>query len=235
MATQDLTAEMLAKFRQSVHLLLVDDDYHILSSLKPLFSGELCSVTTASSLSEALSTIKSSDQWHCWVLDVDLGEGHSGLDVVRRAPGFPYFVILSGLKSMATASQAVKLGAMDVYDKDPNSLDVLVDGVCRIAALGHILGGKATKYLPVFRILTEQTLERPEKWAARACVSLRQLQRICELHELPSVRHSLSHYYALYSLLWKTTEGANANSLPPLLKGTEEGFIQECMKVVLKG
>jgi len=138
--------------------------------------------------------------WHCWILDLDMGKGSIGLDLLRRIVNFPFVIVLSGLRSMTLASDCIREGALSVFDKDPESIGLLCDHVCKVSALGYLLNGNKTQYFPTYKLLMGNEISTPQQWADRACLTLRQLFRICRLHPVRSPRHSICLYRTLYYL-----------------------------------
>jgi ActR/RegA family two-component response regulator len=231
---KDLLNQALALFTAKVNLLLVDDDRLILNSLRRNFISPALNITAIDTFSDAVRAVGSSRvTWHCWVLDIDLGAEKTGIDIMKAAPNYPFVLILSGLQSMGIASQAIKQGALHVFDKDPASFDRLYDEVCKTAALGYVLGGKNTQYLPVYRLLYGSVITTPDEWAEKACVTLRQLHRICEVHPITSPRTTLAHYYALYTMLWKGAQPFD-NALPPGIEERNREYTAECIIYTLR-
>lgn len=189
-------------FKNKINLLVIDDESIVLDVVISIFSSPLFNIRTGSSLAQAFKEIDASDiPWHCWILDINIGERGDGVDIIKRYPKYPFAVMLSGLRSMTKASQALKSGAMKVFDKTPESLELLHDEVCKIASLGFLLGGKSTQYLSNFNHLTENLFSSPAEWAKSACITVRQLERICSSHLLFSPKYCMSLYYTLYHIL----------------------------------
>ncbi len=203
----DLILQGISRF--PVGLLVVDDDPPVVRSLRSVFSCPAFEITSAESYESACEQITSnSDNWHCWIVDIDLGSSRNGIDIISRFLNFPFIVVLSGLQSMQLASEAIQKGAMHVLDKSPDLLDRLHDTVCKTCALSHVLGRKQSKYLPTYRLLEKSVIKSPEEWAEQACVSIRQLHRICDLHAVSGIRATLSAFYGMYYLLCEgTVEG----------------------------
>lgn len=193
---------ILEFFQNKINLLIVDDDLVVLDSIKFLFSSPLFNIMTGSDLKQAFEVINTAqDTWHCWILDIALDEEDDGFKILRQYPQFPFSVMLSGLRSMTTATQALQNGAMKVFDKDPQSITLLHDEVCKIAALGFILNGKGTQYLSHFSLLKDNTFSTPEAWAEAACITVRQLERICAMHSPFTPKYVVALFYTLYALL----------------------------------
>jgi len=109
-------------------LLLVDDDPLFARVLARALSKRGFSVSTASTVAEALGLI-GGDRFHPAFAVVDLNlAGESGLQLVpalRQANSGCRVVILTGYASIATAVEAVKLGASEYLAK-PADVDTIV-------------------------------------------------------------------------------------------------------------
>ena len=187
--------------KNSINLLIVDDFPQMRNAIVELFPSPLFTIHTASSAEEAREVIAGTETWHSWVLDISLEEKYSGIDLLAENPHYPFVVILSGLRSMSVASRAKELGAYKVYDKEPSLLPELHKDLCKLAALSYILNGSNTKYLPLFSLLGQNTIESPDAWASCACITIRQLERICSIHSHLTPRFLLPLYYTLELLL----------------------------------
>jgi ActR/RegA family two-component response regulator len=221
-------------FERKVNLLLVDDDRHILKSLQRNFTSTAFNITALDTFDSARKAAGSvATPWHCWVFDIDLGGGKTGIDIMKSVPNFPFVIVLSGLQSMSVAAEAVQQGALRVFDKDPESFDKLYAQTCKVAALGYVLGGKHTQYLPIYRRLFDSIIVSVDEWADKACLSLRQLHRICDGHPIDNPRFTLELYYGLYFLLWK---GAKFDSMEmPSETGSDTAkYFTDCLATILR-
>ena len=199
----------LTFFEKKINLLIVDDDAIVRDSLSGIFVSPLFNISTTSSWAQACDTIeKSQGPWHCWIVDIDLGKGQCGLDLLSRYPEFKYTIVLSGLGRMSLAAEAIRLGAAMVFDKDPLSIEPLHDKVCKTAALGFLLNGKRCAHIELFQILFDETITTIEEWARRGCIELRKLHRICELYPPLTPNYALALYRAVYCLL-RNPPGSN--------------------------
>ncbi len=195
---------IIDSFNKKINLLIIDDESIVLDVITSIFSSPLFNIYTGSTVAQAFKQIDSAEKpWHCWILDINIGEREDGVDIVRRYPEYPFALMLSGLRSMTKASQALQSGAMKVFDKTPESLDLLHDEVCKTAALGFVLGGKRTQYLKNFTLLMENLFTTPAEWAESKYITVRQLERICSTHSMLSPKYCMSLYYALYYILSK--------------------------------
>jgi two-component system response regulator RegA len=156
MAMADLVAAMPA----DRSLLIVEDDKSFLQRLARAMEGRGFTVTTAESVAEGLSQLETASPAFA-VVDMRLEDGN-GLDVIsalkRRRPD-ARAIILTGYGNIATAVNAVKLGAVDYLSKPVDADDV-------VAALLALDGRKA---------------EPPENPMSADRVRWEHIQRIYEL------------------------------------------------------
>jgi len=108
------------------HVLIIDDESAIRSSLRGILEDEGYSVKTAASGEEGLE-ILTKGSFSLVLLDIWLPE-MNGLDVlaeIRRHEDPPAVVVISGHGTVETAVRAVKLGAYDFLEK-PLSLEKVI-------------------------------------------------------------------------------------------------------------
>jgi len=133
MAMADLVAAMPA----DRSLLIVEDDKSFLQRLARAMEGRGFTVTTAESVADGLAQLETISPAFA-VVDMRLEDGN-GLDVIsalkRRRPD-ARAIILTGYGNIATAVNAVKLGAVDYLSKPVDADDV-------VAALLALDGRKA--------------------------------------------------------------------------------------------
>jgi two-component system, response regulator RegA len=141
-------------------LLIVEDDKAFLQRLARAMEGRGFAVTTAESVADGLLQVEQSPPAFA-VVDMRLGDGN-GLDVIsalkQRRPE-ARGIILTGYGNIATAVNAVKLGAVDYLSKPADADDV-------VTALLASVGGKA---------------EPPENPMSADRVRWEHIQRIYEL------------------------------------------------------
>ena len=223
-------------FRGKVNLLLVEDNPGDLRLLRMAFDSPLLNVATARSFSEAEKVIRTgSENWHCWIVDVNLG-GHNGFELMRLRPNFPFVYFVTGIKSPSLGADAMKLGAMDVFEKGTDSLDFILGEVCRTAALGFVLGGKPTKDLNAFKVLYNDGIMTPTQWTARACIGLRQVHRICNPYPHKTPQYLISLFRAL-SYVMRHTDGMEFSDSKDAGWRPNPAFFPQyaaCMKHVLR-
>lgn len=124
-------------------LLIVDDDQHLLESLRVVFSG-LYTVSTALSAEDAEVLLRVK-QFDAILLDVIL-PGISGVDflqTVRKAhPQLPV-VMISGAPSIKPVMKALELGASDFIRKpyDIDELRIVVARALHLSDLKHQVAG----------------------------------------------------------------------------------------------
>ena len=134
MAMADLVAAAMPSDRS---LLIVEDDKSFLQRLARAMESRGFTVTTAESVADGLTQLETASPAFA-VVDMRLEDGN-GLDVIsalkRRRPD-ARAIILTGYGNIATAVNAVKLGAVDYLSKPVDADDV-------VAALLALDGRKA--------------------------------------------------------------------------------------------
>jgi len=157
MAMADYVAAAMPSDRS---LLIVEDDKSFLQRLARAMEGRGFAVSTAESVADGLTQLESASPAFA-VVDMRLEDGN-GLDVIsalkRRRPD-ARAIILTGYGNIATAVNAVKLGAVDYLSKPVDADDV-------VAALLALDGRKA---------------EPPENPMSADRVRWEHIQRIYEL------------------------------------------------------
>ena len=107
-------------------LLIVEDDKSFLQRLARAMESRGFTVTTAESVAEGLTQLETASPAFA-VVDMRLDDGN-GLDVIsalkRRRPD-ARAIILTGYGNIATAVNAVKLGAIDYLSKPVDADDVV--------------------------------------------------------------------------------------------------------------
>ena len=123
MAMADLVAAAMPSDRS---LLIVEDDKSFLQRLARAMEGRGFNVTTAESVADGLTQLETASPAFA-VVDMRLEDGN-GLDVIsalkRRRPD-ARAIILTGYGNIATAVNAVKLGAVDYLSKPVDADDVV--------------------------------------------------------------------------------------------------------------
>ena len=157
MAMADYVAAAMPSDRS---LLIVEDDKSFLQRLARAMESRGFAVTTAESVAEGIAQLEMASPAFA-VVDMRLEDGN-GLDVIsalkRRRPD-ARAIILTGYGNIATAVNAVKLGAVDYLSKPVDADDV-------VAALLALDGRKA---------------EPPENPMSADRVRWEHIQRIYEL------------------------------------------------------
>lgn len=153
-------ADFAAAMPSDRSLLIVEDDKSFLQRLARAMEGRGFAVTTAESVAEGLTQLETASPAFA-VVDMRLEDGN-GLDVIsalkRRRPD-ARAIILTVYGNIATAVNAVKLGAVDYLSKPVDADDV-------VAALLALDGRKA---------------EPPENPMSADRVRWEHIQRIYEL------------------------------------------------------
>src|SRR6266404_1350599 len=108
-------ADLVAAMPGDRSLLIVEDDKSFLQRLARAMEGRGFTVTTAESVADGLTQLETTSPAFA-VVDMRLGDGN-GLEVIsalkRRRPD-ARAIVLTGYGNIATAVNAVKLGAVDV-------------------------------------------------------------------------------------------------------------------------
>ena len=153
-------ADVVAAMPGDRSLLIVEDDKSFLQRLARAMEGRGFAVTTAESVADGLTQLETTSPAFA-VVDMRLEDGN-GLDVIsalkRRRPD-ARAILLTGYGNIATAVNAVKLGAVDYLSKPVDADDV-------VAALLALEGRKA---------------EPPENPMSADRVRWEHIQRIYEL------------------------------------------------------
>ena len=106
-------------------LLIVEDDKSFLTRLARAMEARGFEVATAESVAEGLLQVEKAPPFYA-VVDMRLGDGN-GLDVIsalkKRRPE-AHGVVLTGYGNIATAVNAVKLGAIDYLSKPADADDI---------------------------------------------------------------------------------------------------------------
>src|SRR3954452_7455051 len=119
-------ADLLAAMPADRSLLIVEDDKSFLQRLARAMEGRGFTVTTAESVAEGLQQLEQSAPAFA-VVDMRLADGN-GLDVIsalKRRRADARAIILTGYGNIATAVNAVKLGAVDYLAKTVDDDDVV--------------------------------------------------------------------------------------------------------------
>ncbi len=153
-----------------IHILVVDDDPGFRALLETILTGEGYTVTTASNVSAAIRASQQR-QFHLAISDLKLPDG-DGLAVLRAikdaSPATPV-IMITGFGTVASAVEAMKLGAEDYIGKplhSPEELRILV-----------------RKALERGQLQQEHALLREESEARFSCGSL--------IADHPAMRHVL--------------------------------------------
>ncbi|HWD14575.1 ActR/PrrA/RegA family redox response regulator transcription factor [Pseudochrobactrum sp. sp1633] len=106
-------------------LLLVDDDKPFLQRLARAMESRGFTVTTAESVEEGIAAVKLAAPAYA-VVDMRLGDGN-GLDIIeaiRTKREDTRAIVLTGYGNIATAVNAVKIGAIDYLSKPADADEV---------------------------------------------------------------------------------------------------------------
>lgn len=107
-------------------LLLVDDDITFCSVLKPALEKRNFSVTVANDVTTAIELAEQTEPEYA-VIDLRIGF-ESGLEMVKKLISLDsntQIVMLTGFASIATAVEAIKLGAIHYLTKPANADEIV--------------------------------------------------------------------------------------------------------------
>ena len=124
-------------------LLVVDDDAPFLRRLARAMETRGFTVDTAESVAEGIAKAKTNPPKYA-VVDLRLGDG-SGLDVIaaiRQRRDDTRIIMLTGYGNIATAVNAVKLGAVDYLAKPADADDIFAALTQRPGGGGGGRGGE---------------------------------------------------------------------------------------------
>jgi two-component system, response regulator RegA len=175
-------AEPAAEVPRERSLLIVDDDRSFLQRLAKALEQRGFNVTTAESVADGLLQVEKSTPAFA-IVDMRLGDGN-GLDVIsalkRRRPD-ARGVILTGYGNIATAVNAVKMGAVDYLAKPVDADDVvaalLAQGSSKIEPPENPMSADRVRWEHIQRIY-ELCGRNVSETARRLNMHRRTLQRI---------------------------------------------------------
>jgi len=108
------------------NLLLVDDDETFCSVLKPALEKRNFQVTVANDVKSGISLAEQTEPEYA-VIDLRIGHD-SGLEMVKKLislDGNTQIIMLTGFASIATAVEAIKLGAIHYLTKPANADEIV--------------------------------------------------------------------------------------------------------------
>ena len=163
-------------------LLIVEDDKSLLVRLARAMEQRGLAVATAETVAEGLLQVEKAPPYYA-VVDMRLGDGN-GLDVIsalkRRRPE-SHGVVLTGYGNIATAVNAVKLGAIDYLAKPADADDVvnalLNTGSAKIEPPQNPMSADRVRWEHIQRIY-EMCNRNVSETARRLNMHRRTLQRI---------------------------------------------------------
>src|ERR1700679_2353657 len=142
------------------NVLLVDDDTALLSSLAQVLKHHDFTVTTASTVSEALKYI-SSGQYDVLLSDLHMPGAGDGLTVVsamRHSNPKAVTMLLSSFPEMDAAAQAILLQADEILVK-PMNMPALVDAIKNRLASGPSRFRVVESVATILERSTENTIQ----------------------------------------------------------------------------
>ena len=119
-------ADLAAAISSERSLLIVDDDKSFLQRLARAMEGRGFQVITAESVADGVAQVEKASPAFA-VVDMRLSDGN-GIDVItalKRRRADARGIILTGYGNIATAVNAVKLGAIDYLAKPADADDVI--------------------------------------------------------------------------------------------------------------
>jgi CheY-like chemotaxis protein len=199
-AASTAVKQLIIPVEKFINILFVDDDPAQFTLLRSLLESSYVNIVHAASIDAARLRIRQQSlTWHCWILDINLGLNSNGLTLLDEFSHFPYIIVLSGLGNMRLSFEATRKGALEVFDKTPEILrGSFLEKVYRTAVLGYLLQGKNTDYLNTFLCLKELYITSAPNWAETACIGIRYLERLCNLHVGLAPRYVIPLYYTVY-------------------------------------
>jgi hypothetical protein len=199
------TDTVLSFLSGRINLLIVEDEVGLLLMLKKTFSLPFINVVQASSMEEARDAIaRPGAAWHCWIVDMCLGEKkNAGTALIEGQNHFPFAIVYSGLGSMESAAGAIQKGAAAVIDKGADTLEKLLWEACRLMPLGVLCKGILRKKKELLFLFREHIIRDPNEWADKAGISLRQIENISLSATCIPPSFTIPFYYGLRYLLAK--------------------------------
>lgn len=214
-----------------IKLLIVEDEMSLLLMLKKTFSVPAIDVVQASSMKEAREAIaRPGAAWHCWIVDMCLGEKkNAGTALIEEHDNFPFAIVYSGLGSMEGAASAIRKGAAAVIDKGVDTIDKLIWEACSLMPLGVLCKGILRKKKEMLFLFREHIIRDPNGWADIAGITLRQLENISLSAAGMPPSYTIPFYYGLRYLL-ATSLGVDRQ----FIKAADRTFCRSCVEYLEK-
>jgi hypothetical protein len=214
-----------------INLLIVEDEVSLLLMLKKTFSLPYINVVQASAVKEARDAIaRSRAAWHCWIVDMCLGEeSGAGTTLIEQHGNFPFAIVYSGLGSMESAAGAIQKGAAAVIDKGADSLEKLLWEACSLMPLGVLCGGRLFKRKDLLFLFREHIMRDPKEWADKAGISLRQIENISLSAAGMPPSYTIPFYYGLRYLL-----AAGLRIDRQFIPASDRAFCRSCVEYLEK-
>lgn len=152
--------------RMPERVLLVDDDLAVLRVVERALVRASMSVAAASSGEDALKLL-TRDRFDAALIDKNL-QGIDGVEVIRHARiRQPHCacILMTGLPSLPSAIEALRLGALDYVQKPSPEFDVIADrvraavGTAREVATAHHVAALRKELETKEQLLSRQTVE----------------------------------------------------------------------------
>jgi hypothetical protein len=218
---------VLPFFSGRINLLIVEDDVSLLLMLKKTFSLPYINVVQASSMKDASKAItRLGGAWHCWIVDMCLGEKkNAGTALIEENNHFPFAIIYSGLGSMEGAACAIQKGAAAVIDKGVDTLEKLIWEACGLIPLGVLCGGVLRKKKELLFLFRDHTIRNPNEWADKAGITLRQIENISISAASIPPSFTIPFYYGVRYLL-ATSLGVDQQ----FISAADRAFYRGCVE-----
>jgi hypothetical protein len=189
--------DLIEIFQHRIQVRLCESDYVCRLRISEALSSPLIAITHSHSEATAPAVFQPQQKkWHCWIVDDTFMRTAGAAGDVQRL--FPYSIVVAEQKWMRLGFEAAKRGALYVIDRDKPTLSTTLPALVNsVAALGFLLKGQRTDYLPIFALLGEGVVSSPQDWARRAGIGLRYLENICKLHCGLTPREVIPLYYSL--------------------------------------
>jgi len=181
-------------------LHIVEDSAMHVKIISHRFAAPFFTIEISRNFAQLKQKAATQKLFHCWICDIDLGSAQSGLDILTRSYS-PFTLMVSGLQTMEIAAQAMKKGAVAVFDKSPASIDRLYDEVCALMPISFLFKGRAKDNLALFLLLKDHQIQTIHQWAELAGVSERQLNNLCRSVVGISPKKIIPFYHCLYTTL----------------------------------
>jgi hypothetical protein len=225
-------------FTKHINILCIEDNPQICSILCDFFRSPILNKKSVHTFDSARSAILSKTYYHFWILDLTLKRPNDGMDLLKLKQGFPFCIVVSGAKSMSTATDAIKAGAYGAYDKNEIFLSNphnFIREVCALSTLSLLMNAIVRERFDMFDLLIKKFIQTPEEWSHQYCRNERTIRDMCEEYSGLTAKQFLIFFHAINSILLSDciVMGLNGHDqiMDDLLK--REVFYERCCQYVL--